>query len=184
MKRRSFIKYTTATAGLASYLKLGQIPVFAASKNELAEYAENEDKILVIIQLFGGNDGLNTIVPADDDRYYNKYRTTLNIPKSKLTRLSNSSSYVNNALKEGQNEGLLGLYKNGQLGVIQGVGYPKPNLSHFRSTDIWLSGIIPATDSERLETGWLGRYFEKTQTQEPDYPTSVDIGTSSSLLFQ
>lgn len=184
MQRRKFIKYSAATAGLASYFKLGQIPVYATSKNDYSALA-NDDKILVIIQLFGGNDGLNTIIPADDDRYYSKYRPTLNIAKNKAIRLSNSASYLNPALKLGINEGFLGLFKEGKLGIIQGVGYPKPNLSHFRSTDIWLSGIIPDNDSQRLETGWLGRYFEKTQTQaEPDYPISIDIGTSSSLLFQ
>lgn len=185
MKRRSFIKYTSATAGIASYLKIGQLSAYASNRNYFTDFAGNEDRILVIIQLFGGNDGLNTIIPAEDDRYYNKYRTTLNIPKNQALRLGNTNSYLNPSLKVGQNEGLYGLFKEGKLGVIQGIGYPKPNLSHFRSTDIWLSGVIPENDSQRLETGWLGRYFEKVNPiNNSEFPNSIDIGTSSSLLFQ
>lgn len=75
------------------------------------------------------------------------------------------------------------MFNNGNLAVIQGVGYPNPNLSHFRSTDIWLSGINPQNDAERLESGWIGRYFDKVKNIA-EHPNCMNIGNSSSLLFQ
>jgi uncharacterized protein (DUF1501 family) len=178
MNRRKFIKSTSAATAFSAAFHLGKIPVWASDLD-----LENPDEnILVIIQMFGGNDGLNTIIPADNDLYYSKYRKTLNIPKNKTVKLGNTISYLHPSLKNGKNEGLFGVFKNGDLAVIQGVGYPNPNLSHFRSTDIWLSGITPINDSEQLNSGWLGRYFEKVG-QPTEHPNCMNIGSSSSLLF-
>ncbi|WP_255078293.1 DUF1501 domain-containing protein [Lacihabitans sp. CCS-44] len=178
MNRRKFIKYSSATAAFSAGFNLGKIPVWAKT----LDLDHPDDNVLVIIQMFGGNDALNTVIPADNDLYYSKFRKTLNIPKSKALKLSNTNSYLNPALKNGKNDGMFGLFKNGNLAVIQGVGYPNPNLSHFRSTDIWLSGITPANDSERLESGWLGRYFDKVN-EVSEHPDCMNIGSSSSLLF-
>lgn len=72
------------------------------------------------------------------------------------------------SLKLGPNGGMVGLYNDGKLSVIHGVGYENPNYSHFRSTDIWLSGLVPNNDSSPLHTGWLGRYFDKyTEAENP-----------------
>jgi uncharacterized protein (DUF1501 family) len=179
MNRRKFLKYSTAGSLLTSSLAFGKIPVLA-SGIDMANPGEN---ILVIIQMFGGNDALNTIIPADNDLYYSSFRRTLNIPKNKALRLSNTTSYLHPALGYGTNDGLYGLFKQGNLAVIQGVGYPNPNLSHFRSTDIWLSGILPKNDAERLESGWLGRYIEGANLGS-EHPKCMNIGKSSSLLFQ
>lgn len=180
MKRRSFnAKLGTA---LASSIMLGKLPVWAM---DTSDFINPDENILVIVQLFGGNDGLNTVIPGDNDLYYNKYRPQLAIARNELLRLGNSNSYFNPALKSGKGNGMMGLFSEGNLGIIQGIGYPNPNLSHFRSTDIWLSGINPASDTERLETGWAGRYFNETVgNTSPDFPICLNIGTSSSLLFQ
>jgi uncharacterized protein (DUF1501 family) len=177
MKRRDFLK----TTPLAASFSLGKIPVWASNMYDGQE--GEDDTIVVVIQLFGGNDGLNTIVPADNDLYYSKYRKKINVPKAKLSRIGNSQSYFNPALKLGKTGGLEGLYKEGKLAVIQGIGYPYNSLSHFRSTDIWLSGKVPKDDTERLETGWLGRYID-TQTFASEHPSCMNIGNETSLLFQ
>ena len=180
MQRRKLLQY----AGLAAGFTLGKIPVWASARNQFSALAEENDNILVIVQMIGGNDGLNTVIPADDDRYYSKYRPKLNIPKSSLLKLKDTT-YMNPALKTGINNGLYGLFNEGKLAVIQGIGYPNNSLSHFRSTDIWLSATMPVNDAQRLDTGWLGRFAEKINGDSlPDHPTCMNIGNSSSLLFQ
>jgi uncharacterized protein (DUF1501 family) len=178
--RRRFLQYSGLTAGFS----LGKIPVWASANNRMAVEATESDNILVVVQLFGGNDGLNTIVPADDDRYYSRYRPKLGIAKSKLLKIKDGT-YMNPILGTGLNNGLYGLYNEGNLAVIQGVGYPNNSLSHFRSTDIWLSATMPINDAQRLESGWLGRYLEKANGNNlPEDPVCMNIGNSSSLLFQ
>jgi uncharacterized protein (DUF1501 family) len=177
MKRRDFLK----TSPLAASFSLGKIPVWASNMFEIGE--GQDDTVLVVIQLFGGNDGLNTIIPADNDAYYSKFRKKTSVPKAKLSRIGSSSSYLNPALKLGTNNGLEGLYKEGKLAIIQGIGYPNNSLSHFRSTDIWLSGTVPADDTQRLETGWMGRYLE-VKSLSSEHPPCLNIGNETSLLFQ
>jgi uncharacterized protein (DUF1501 family) len=177
MKRRDFLR----TTPLAASFSLGKIPVWASNMYDAD--AGEDDTIIVVIQLFGGNDGLNTIVPADNDLYYSKFRKKTNVPKAKLSRIGQSQSYFNPAFKLGQNGGLEGLYKEGKLAVIQGIGYPNNSLSHFRSTDIWLSGKVPKDETEALQTGWMGRYLE-AQNLPTDHPTCMNIGNEASLLFQ
>jgi uncharacterized protein (DUF1501 family) len=174
--RRQFVKYSALATGLS----LGKIPVWASN---LADLKNPEDSILVIIQMFGGNDGLNTIIPADDDLYYSKYRPKIGIPKNKTTRIDQTNSYFNPSLTIGKNNGLLGLHKEGYLATIQGIGYPNPNLSHFRSTDIWLSGLIPENEQTRLESGWLGQLYENNPNPA-EHPNFINIGSTASLLFQ
>lgn len=109
-----------------------------------------DDTILVVLQMAGGNDGLNTIVPYADDVYY-RSRPKLGLPANKILKL-NSYAGLNGKLGE-----LKRLFDDGHLSVLQGVGYPNPNRSHFRSTEIWQT----ASDADRNESeGWLGRYFD------------------------
>jgi uncharacterized protein (DUF1501 family) len=106
--------------------------------------------ILVVLQMAGGNDGLNMIVPFADDAYY-RSRPRLGIPASQVLKLD-SYAGLNPKLP-----GLKSLFDEGHLSVIQGVGYPNPNRSHFRSTEIWQT----ASDADRNENeGWLGKYFD------------------------
>jgi len=109
-----------------------------------------DSTILVILQMAGGNDGLNTVVPYAND-YYHKARPRLALREKALLKINDDVAFNPNLA------GLKALYDAGQLSVIQGVGYPNPNRSHFRSTEIWQT----ASDSNRFERyGWLGRYFD------------------------
>ncbi|HWY92791.1 MAG TPA: DUF1501 domain-containing protein [Chthoniobacterales bacterium] len=106
--------------------------------------------ILVVIQLAGGNDGLNTIIPFEDDLYF-KARPTIGIPKNQVIPLDKGIG-LHPSLGS-----VKALYESGNLAIIQGVGYPNPNRSHFRSTEIWQT----ASDANQILTkGWLGRYFD------------------------
>jgi uncharacterized protein (DUF1501 family) len=106
--------------------------------------------ILIVLQMAGGNDGLNMVVPFADDAYY-RARPKLGIPADKILKLD-AYAGLNPKLT-----GLKSLFDEGHLSVIQGVGYPNPNRSHFRSTEIWQT----ASDADRNENeGWLGKYFD------------------------
>ena len=109
-----------------------------------------DDRVLVIVQLAGGNDGLNTVVPFADDRYY-KARPKIAVPKDKVHKLNDSLGLHTemDALKK--------VFDDAGLAVIPNVGYPNPNRSHFKSMDVWET----ATPPERIgKTGWVGRYFD------------------------
>lgn len=108
-----------------------------------------DDTILVVLQLAGGNDGLNTIVPFEDDAYH-KARPRLAKSSKDLIKLSDGVGLNSSMPFLGE------LYKEGELAVVQGVGYPNPNRSHFVSTSIWETGDT----ANRSNTGWLGRYFD------------------------
>jgi uncharacterized protein (DUF1501 family) len=142
--RREFIKQSMlATAGsmlIPSFLK-----AFDGHR-----VASNGPKKVVVIQLSGGNDGLNTIVPYRNDLYY-QYRPQLAIAADKVLKVSDELGF-NPALKS-----LQGLYDSGYLGIINNVGYPNPDRSHFRSMDIWHSA---SNSHEYWNTGWIGRYLD------------------------
>lgn len=143
MKRRNFIKNTSLASSLLfvpSFIKAFE----KSNSNSL------ENKRLVIIQLSGGNDGLNTVVPYRNDIYYQK-RNTLALPKKELLYLNDEMGLHQSLVP------LKRLYDNGFLSIINNVGYPNPNRSHFRSTDIWQT----ASDSNTyLQSGWVGRYLD------------------------
>ena len=184
--RRTLLKAGAAAGALATF---GNIPVFALNPAKmLGTNVMNDDSILIIIQLFGGNDGLNTIIPADDPNYY-AIRPNIAVKKDQAKRIFNSKVYfhpalVNNVYKNG----FLGLIEEGRLAVIQGSGYENPNLSHFRSTDIWLSGINSSEPDAKLSDGWLGRYFSSQlpnfPIEVPEHPLCIQLGGSLSMLFK
>lgn len=152
--RRNFLRGTVLGGALS-----WTVPTFIASTfdslqattTSATQFATGKDApILVVMQLAGGNDGLNTIVPYTNDDYY-KARPRLALQRDKLLPL-NDELAVPEYLT-----GFKDLYDEGMLSVLNGVGYPNPNRSHFRSTEIWHT----ASDSEKFEThGWLGRYFD------------------------
>jgi uncharacterized protein (DUF1501 family) len=153
--RRQFLR-TSMLGAAASWT----LPVFlektffaldAMAADALTQTATGKDStILVVLQMAGGNDGLNTVVPYADDTYY-RSRPRLGLPADKILKL-NSHVGLNGKLT-----GLKSLFDEGHLSVVQGVGYPNPNRSHFRSTEIWQT----ASDADRNESeGWLGRYFD------------------------
>ena len=144
MKRRDFIKQSVLASSVVF------IPKFIKAIENNVGVGQGFKK-LVIIQLAGGNDGLNTIVPYRNDIYYIN-RPEIAIPKSGVLKATDELGFNENlaALKN--------LYDQGYLSIINNVGYPNPNRSHFRSTDIWQT----ASDSnEYLHTGWLGRFIDE-----------------------
>jgi len=153
--RRQFLRTSVLGGALATSVPLFLEKTFlcldtmaAASPGQIT--TGKDGTILVVLQLAGGNDGINTLVPYGDDAYY-KARPRIALPKNDVLRISDYAGL------HPKLTGLHSLYGDGNLGMIQGVGYPNPNRSHFRSTEIWQT----ASDSDRNESeGWLGRYFD------------------------
>jgi len=128
-------------------------------------------KKLVIIQLSGGNDGLNTVVPFRNDIYYKK-RPSLAQQKSNLIGITDEIGFHESLIAHSN------LYNNGELCVINNVGYPNPNRSHFRATDIWHT----ASDAnEYLQSGWVGRYLDATKSKSLD---AIEVDDTLSLLLK
>ena len=192
MKRRTLLKAGALAGAAASF---GSIPIFAQNPiGALGAAGIDNDAILIIIQMFGGNDGLNTIIPADDPEYI-KIRPNISvradnpITNRRPKKILNSDVYFHPALVDGvHRNGFLGLIEEGRLAVIQGTGYENPNLSHFRSTDIWLSGLNDSSGETRLNEGWIGRLFENNYPDfpivMPDHPLCLQLGGSLSMLLQ
>jgi uncharacterized protein (DUF1501 family) len=196
MKRRDFLK-TGLKAGVALNalpLMVGNSPVRALGRSPLRGMLETLDasnnNVLVIVQLAGGNDGLNTIVPianADDGKKifdtYKTLRPSLGLYKSNGDKLIDFSTTKTFAWHPSL-QGLSDLYEGGELKIIRNVGYANPNLSHFRGTDIWNT----ATDSNLYaSTGWIGRYFDnanlKLSTDLNDWPLAIQFGSNLSNAF-
>ena len=143
-----------------------------------------DGKILVVVQLSGGNDGLNTIVPFGDDNYY-RVRPTLGIRGEQTLQLTDGLGL------NPQLSGFKELFDDGRMTIIQGVGYPNPNRSHFRSMDIWHTAN---PKDEAIHSGWLGRYFDAqccgVDPKNPADDTPVDphvgiaLGDTSFLAMQ
>lgn len=147
--RRTFLK-ESALAAAGTLL----VPGFLRALETQPANSFASGKTLVVIQLSGGNDGLNTVVPFRNDLYY-KYRPQLAIPGNRVIRASDELGF-HPALGK-----LRDLYENGYLTIINNVGYPNPDRSHFRSMDIWQSG---SDADEYLSTGWIGRYLDSSCT--------------------
>lgn len=123
-----------------------------------------ERRCLIVVNLYGGNDGLNCVVPHGDDRYY-QLRPALAIARSDVLAI-NGRIGLNPGMRE-----IKRLYDDGKVAIVQGVGYPNPDHSHFRSTEIWQT----AAPDRYAHTGWLGRYFDVTTTAQPDLFRGVAI---------
>jgi uncharacterized protein (DUF1501 family) len=144
MKRNGFL--LGALSGLAV---VGHTDHFFARALAQTPLGSNDDRVLLIVNFQGGNDGLNTVVPYGMPAYYN-YRPTLGIAPNDVLRLD-ATVGLNPALAP-----LKKMYDAGNVAIVQGVGYPNPDLSHFRSTEIWQTSA-PTTYAS---TGWLGRYLD------------------------
>jgi len=154
--RRQFL--TRSLQG-SSLLAIGSVvPEFLANTARAAE--KDKDTVLVVIEMTGGNDGLNTVIPYTDDLYY-KYRPTLGYKKDQVVRLNDHLG-----LNPGMRGSFRQMWDQGQLAVVQGVGYPNPDRSHFESMDIWQT----ADPHRRIQTGWLGRGVNELQGQSGFVP--------------
>ena len=139
----------------------------------LAAGPRKTDRVFVVIQLGGGNDGLNTVVPFADDRYH-KARPKIAVPAKAVLKLDDKLGLHPEMVE------LHKLFKDGGLAVVTNVGYPNPNRSHFRSTDIWETA---APSDKILKSGWLGRYFDTACAGVVADPLGVRIGEQPSLAF-
>lgn len=189
MKRRTFVKTTgavTAGAVFAPYISKGKSIINVVPNDQITSF--EDDSIIIILELFGGNDGLNTIVPAYNDSYYT-LRPELGIPKENARQHQNTDLYFNPNLVDGvHNGGMLQLFEDGRLAVIEGIGYDNPNLSHFRSQDIWLSGYNNSNASVNLNEGWLGRFIASKLPNYPidipKHPIAIQLSGTLSLLLK
>ena len=173
--RRDFIKKsaTTVAVGLAVPPWLAKM-VWADSvaDNALAASGQAAGRSLVVIQLTGGNDGLNTVVPYSDS-IYRSARPVLAHDAGKVLHLTDTIglSPVMGGMKT--------LYDQGRLAIVQGAGYPNPNHSHFRSMEIWQTA-----EPEKLGTeGWVGRYLDAIRSGRTSPLTGINIGNEASEAF-
>ncbi len=175
--RREFLRSTVLTSALSWTVPTFLANTFSALQAEAADKATQvatgrDSSILIILQMAGGNDGLNTVIPHGNDFYY-KARPRIGIAANQVLKLNDQL---------GLHPGLTGLkelYDGGHVAIVQGVGYPNPNRSHFRSTEIWQT----ASDSNRIEKyGWLGRYFDNT-CSGCDPTVGVNIGRQMPQAF-
>ncbi len=168
--RRDFLRTTILGGALTwtvpSFVAQTFSSLHAQVDGALTQIKTGKDNpILVLIQLAGGNDGLNAVVPYTNDFYYNA-RPNIAIPKSEVLTLNDTLGLNPNLA------GFKSLFDAGQLSVVSGVGYPNPNRSHFRATEIWQT----ASDENRyLTDGWLGRYFDNA-CQGCDPTVAINIG--------
>lgn len=171
--RRDFLKTGVKGISLLAFSRFA--PGFVVeSAYAQAPAAEKDRSILVLVQLAGGNDGLNTVVPYADS-HYRRLRPTLALSKDQLLPL-NASIALHRACAPLQE-----LLKNGKLSIVQNVGYPNPNRSHFRSTEIWETA---SESSETLPTGWLGRFFDNDCSGTPaSDPAGVNLGNEMPQSF-
>ena len=176
--RRQFLRTSVLGGALASTVPLFLEKTFlcldtmaAATPGQIT--TGKDGTILVVLQLAGGNDGINTLVPYGDDAYY-KARPHIALPKEGILKISDYAGL------HPKLTGLHSLYGEGNLGMIQGVGYPNPNRSHFRSTEIWQT----ASDANRNEyDGWLGRYFDSCCKGADPATVGIAIGGQTPQSF-
>jgi uncharacterized protein (DUF1501 family) len=190
MKRRDFFRSTipilTMPVFLPSLVHGMSFRAWASSPLlRAAAKGMGEGRVLVLIQLNGGNDGLNTVIPLEYYDAYRAARTNIAIPEDKILRLQGfDKTGLHPAMPEMQQ-----LFAAGKLAILQGVSYPQPNFSHFRATDIWLTG---ADAGQILPTGWAGRYLDEEYPQFPrNYPNpempdplAIQVGSLVSPALQ
>ncbi|MCC6460262.1 MAG: DUF1501 domain-containing protein [Saprospiraceae bacterium] len=194
MKRRNFLKIFPA-AGVSSFMLNGYaLRPFANSKiAKLVNSCDGlDERTLVLIQLKGGSDGLNVLIPIAQYDTYAGLRPTIGIPDS------GSSAYIDldTTLKDSRRVGLhpamvevKDMYDKGWVNIIQGVGYESPNQSHFKSTDLWLSGGDGTPANFNIPSGWMGRslqalYPDVLGAPTPDMPDplGIQVGDSNPSL--
>lgn len=175
MKRRNFLKIFPAATVTPFVVNGHALRPFANTKMaRLLNSCEGvEDRVLVLIQLKGGNDGLNSIIPLNQYDAYANLRPSVGIPENNLIQLD---STLANEDQVGVHPSLLKfkeLYEKGWATVVQGVGYESMNQSHFKGTDLWLSGGDGTQANNNIKSGWMGRALQAL------YPDVVGVPTSS-----
>lgn len=185
MKRRDFLK-RVAPMSLLPFAMNGQ-PIRAYGKLMGAESEDftATDNVLVLVQLNGGNDGLNTLIPLDQYANLTAARPDVILPENKVLPLQGTpATGIHPSMTK-----MRDMYNDGKVNILQSVGYPNQNFSHFRSTDIWMTG---ANSDEILESGWIGRYLGEEwpnypngfPNEEMEDPLAIQIGSVVSQVCQ
>ncbi len=174
--RRNFLR----NMGLLGGMSLFGNPLQALGASPLSTALSNSDneRILVLIRLKGGNDGLNTFIPLYQYDAYANYRPTLHIPETKYIKL-NDEIAIPNAFSE-----VRPLWEQGAMRIVHAAGYERPDFSHFRSSDIWSA----ANEMDKTEpSGWVGRYlgqrYPDYASNLPEVPAAIQIGSVSTNMF-
>ena len=176
MKRRSFLK-NGALASLSLPFVQNGFSMQAIAKQLFDVPKSAEDKVLILIRMNGGNDGLNMVFPTDQYAELVVQRANILVPENQILPLTTDVGL------HPKMAGMQTLFNEGKLSVIQNVGYPEPNRSHFRSMDIWTTGALDINQT----SGWLGRYFDSQYPNFPDaypnldYPDPFAISMGSEL---
>jgi hypothetical protein len=190
MKRRDFIQYSSASFFLPLILDgfgaKAHTQATTPFMRAMLDVSDANDNVLVVIQLAGGNDGLNTVIPIDQYETYSSasFRGNIAIDQKKILPLKDTNQIgLHPSLK-----GLQRLYNEGKLSIVHAAGYPNPSFSHFRASDIWFTAV----DADKLSTsGWLGRYMSDRYQDFPDnYPSTanpdplaIQISSISATVF-
>jgi uncharacterized protein (DUF1501 family) len=195
MKRRDFLKSSVPLASIPLYVGGMPVSVLAETSNmrALTNAGCPTDRVLVLVFLDGGNDGINTLIPIDQYDILMRdgsggdsepeRRPDLMVPENSIHKISDNDGF-HPGMEEFKN-----LYTEKKLGIIRNAGYPNPNKSHFRSTDIWNTG---SSSEEYISSGWLGRHLSKDHPNYPENypnenfpdPLALTIGRATSHTCQ
>ena len=188
MKKRDFLKYMGASSvsvpGVLNGFKVNARSSTVWEKMLNPGLIET-DKVLVLVQLNGGNDGLNTVIPLEFHANYQAARPNIYIPEDKVLTLDGAPGTGLHPFMAAFQD----MFADGKLAIVQGAGYPSQSFSHFRGTDIWRTA---ADHDEVLSTGWIGRYLNYEFPNYPfdfpnpdmPHPLSIEIGRANSLTTQ
>lgn len=196
--RRKFLKKFPAALGAISLpFTIGGIPINLMAENALTKMARSSlsnDRVLIILQMHGGNDGLNSVIPITDYELYYSKRANIAIPaKNSIRKLIPLDSTLPPDAQVGLHpdmQAMKAMYDQGRVAIVQGVSYKNNNGSHFRGRDIWFMG---GASDEYLQSGWVGRYLQQEvapQRYPEDFPNSempdplaIEMGNDVSLIF-
>lgn len=185
MKRRHFLKLSAS----ASVIGLTPFQLQAALKSFVPYLScpDVSNRKLVLINLAGANDGLNTIIPLNQYNVYSNLRPTIKVPEVGVNKYINLDGTLPDNQQIGLNPALVGfksLYDKGWLRILQSVGYPSQNKSHFKSTDLYLTGNDGNSLLNGKDTGWIGRFMELYYADLilENFPLAVEIGSNKTSL--
>ncbi|ADV61908.1 protein of unknown function DUF1501 [Isosphaera pallida ATCC 43644] len=174
LDRRRFLSVAALTTTLPSFLARTGLAMQPDDEGTDPFSTWPNDRVLVVVQLAGGNDGLNTLIPYENDAYY-QARPKLAIPASETLKLNDQLGL------HPRMDDFLHLYDEGGLAILNNVGYPNPNRSHFRATEIWETA---APQPGGPTTGWIGRYFDH-ECRGMDSPMlGLQIGDRMAQTFE
>ncbi len=174
LTRRQFLKTGATVVGAGALLPVVfQKALVSLNDQRVHGAAPDDGKVLVVVQMAGGNDGLNMVVPVADGRYYDA-RPGLAVPQAQALPLNDTTGLNPSMVK------LKDLWDLGVVAIVEGVGYPTPNFSHFVSMDIWQE----ADPAQKLSDGWLGRYFDRTVGKQEAPFLGLAIGSALPTAFR